>query len=50
MTKHVLPTMKKQHKGRIINISSAHGRIPDVYKSAYVSAKFGLLVLQMQQH
>ncbi|RPK03083.1 3-hydroxybutyrate dehydrogenase [Priestia endophytica] len=42
-TKHVIPIMKKQHKGRIINISAAHGRIPDAYKSAYVSAKFGVV-------
>ncbi|MGX2958574.1 3-hydroxybutyrate dehydrogenase [Peribacillus sp. JNUCC 23] len=41
MTKHVLPTMKKQQKGRIINISSAHGRVPDAYKSAYCAAKYG---------
>ena len=43
MTKHVIPTMKTQHKGRIINISSAHGRLPDAYKSAYVAAKFGVV-------
>ena len=50
-TKYVLPTMKNQKKGRIINISSAHGRIPDAYKSAYVSAKFGVdWVLLKQQH
>ena len=41
MTKHALPSMKKQNKGRIINISSAHGRIPDAYKSAYCAAKSG---------
>lgn len=41
MTKHVIPTMKHQQKGRIINISSAHGKIPDAYKSAYIAAKFG---------
>ncbi len=41
MTKHVLPTMKNQRKGRIINISSAHGRVPDAYKSAYCAAKYG---------
>ncbi|MFI8492665.1 3-hydroxybutyrate dehydrogenase [Peribacillus butanolivorans] len=41
LTKHALPTMQKQKKGRIINISSAHGRIPDAYKSAYCAAKFG---------
>ncbi|WP_075619112.1 3-hydroxybutyrate dehydrogenase [Paenisporosarcina indica] len=43
VTKHALPVMKKQRKGRIINISSAHGRIPDAYKSAYVAAKFGVV-------
>uniref|UniRef100_F4PF77 3-oxoacyl-[acyl-carrier-protein] reductase n=1 Tax=Batrachochytrium dendrobatidis (strain JAM81 / FGSC 10211) TaxID=684364 RepID=F4PF77_BATDJ len=43
MTKHVLPIMKKQQKGRVINISSAHGRLPDAYKSAYVAAKFGVV-------
>jgi 3-hydroxybutyrate dehydrogenase len=41
LTKHALPAMQKQNKGRIINISSAHGRIPDAYKSAYCAAKFG---------
>ncbi|WP_026573058.1 3-hydroxybutyrate dehydrogenase [Bacillus sp. UNC438CL73TsuS30] len=40
-TKHVLPAMKKQRKGRIITISSGHGRRPDAYKSAYVAAKYG---------
>lgn len=42
-TKHFIPTMKKQRKGRIINISSAHGRIPDAYKFAYIAAKFGVV-------
>ncbi|MFF2288967.1 SDR family oxidoreductase [Peribacillus butanolivorans] len=37
----IKPAMQKQKKGRIINISSAHGRIPDAYKSAYCAAKFG---------
>ncbi|USK68805.1 3-hydroxybutyrate dehydrogenase [Peribacillus asahii] len=40
-TKYVIPAMKKQNKGRIINISSAHGRMPDAYKSAYCAAKYG---------
>jgi 3-hydroxybutyrate dehydrogenase len=40
-TKHVLPAMKKQKYGRIITISSGHGRRPDKYKSAYVAAKYG---------
>ena len=39
-TKHVLPAMKKQKYGRIITISSGHGRRPDAYKSAYVAAKY----------
>lgn len=41
MTKHILPIMQNNAYGRIINISSAHGRIPDKYKSAYIAAKFG---------
>ena len=43
-TKHVLPAMQKQHKGRIINISSGHGKRPDAYKSAYVAAKAGQIM------
>lgn len=42
LTKHVLPTMQANQYGRIINISSAHGRMPDAYKSAYCAAKFGV--------
>ncbi|MFJ8236185.1 3-hydroxybutyrate dehydrogenase [Ureibacillus sp. NPDC094379] len=41
MTKHSLPSMKAQKYGRIINIVSAHGRVPDAYKSAYCAAKAG---------
>lgn len=44
-TKHVLPAMKKQRYGRIITISSGHGRRPDAYKSAYVAAKYGQIGL-----
>ncbi|MGW7977065.1 SDR family oxidoreductase [Staphylococcus xylosus] len=40
MTKHVLSSMKAQHSGRIITISSAHGETADPYKSAYVASKF----------
>lgn len=40
VTKHALPYMQKQNKGRIITISSGHGRRPDKYKSAYVAAKY----------
>ena len=42
LTKHALPSMQANNYGRIINISSGHGRIPDAYKSAYVAAKFGV--------
>lgn len=44
-SKHVLPAMKKQKYGRIITISSGHGRRPDAYKSAYVAAKYGQIGL-----
>ena len=38
-----VPHMKKQGWGRIINIVSAHGLVASPFKSAYVSAKHGLL-------
>jgi 3-hydroxybutyrate dehydrogenase len=44
-TKAVLPLMKAQKWGRIINIASAHGLVASAYKSAYVSAKHGVLGL-----
>ncbi len=40
MTKHTIPSMKQQEKGRIITISSAHGEMADPFKSAYVASKF----------
>lgn len=42
-TKKVVPSMKKKGWGRIINIASAHGLVASPYKSAYVSAKHGVL-------
>lgn len=41
MTKHCLPSIKEAGFGRVITISSGHGRRPDKYKSAYVAAKHG---------
>ncbi|WP_395377398.1 3-hydroxybutyrate dehydrogenase [Marinicella sp. W31] len=41
----VLPAMKQQNFGRIVNIGSVHSLVASAYKSAYVSAKHGLLGL-----
>lgn len=38
-----IPHMKKQGWGRIINIASAHGLVASPFKSAYVTAKHGML-------
>jgi 3-hydroxybutyrate dehydrogenase len=40
-----LPVMKRNNWGRIINIASAHAHVASPFKSAYVSAKHGLLGL-----
>jgi 3-hydroxybutyrate dehydrogenase len=40
-----LPLMKRNNCGRIINIASAHAHVASPFKSAYVSAKHGLLGL-----
>jgi 3-hydroxybutyrate dehydrogenase len=37
--------MKKQKYGRIINISSVHGKVASPYKSAYIAAKHGVVGL-----
>ncbi|MGJ9457584.1 3-hydroxybutyrate dehydrogenase [Oceanobacillus sp. CF4.6] len=44
-TKHVLPVMKKQGFGRIINMASINGLIGFAGKAAYNSAKHGLIGL-----
>jgi 3-hydroxybutyrate dehydrogenase len=44
-TKHVLPIMKKQGFGRIINMSSINGIIGFAGKAAYNSAKHGVIGL-----
>lgn len=43
--KNVVPYMKKNNWGRIINIASTHALVASPYKSAYVAAKHGLLGL-----
>ena len=43
--KYVLPIMKKNLWGRIINISSVHGQVASINKSAYVASKHGLIGL-----
>jgi 3-hydroxybutyrate dehydrogenase len=40
-----LPGMKERGWGRIINIASAHGLVASPFKSAYVTAKHGMLGL-----
>lgn len=43
MTKHAFPQMKSQSFGRIINISSVHGKMATPEKVAYVAAKHGVI-------
>lgn len=42
-TKHAVPIMKAQGRGRIINLASAHGLVASPFKSAYVAAKHGVV-------
>jgi 3-hydroxybutyrate dehydrogenase len=42
-TKHAVPVMKAQGRGRIVNIASAHGLVASPFKSAYVAAKHGVV-------
>ncbi len=44
-SKYALPHMIRQNWGRIINISSLHGKVASPFKAAYVSAKHGILGL-----
>lgn len=45
LIKAVVPGMKAQGFGRIINVASAHGLTASPFKSAYVAAKHGLIGL-----
>ncbi|MBW1646137.1 MAG: 3-hydroxybutyrate dehydrogenase [Deltaproteobacteria bacterium] len=42
-TRACVPYMKEKSWGRIINISSAHGKAPSPWKCAYVAAKHGII-------
>ena len=45
LTKYVWSAMKTCGWGRIINIASIHGRVASPFKSAYITAKHGLIGL-----
>ncbi|MFW6340725.1 MAG: 3-hydroxybutyrate dehydrogenase, partial [Wenzhouxiangella sp.] len=45
LTRELLPGMRGQNFGRIINIGSIHSLVASAYKSAYVAAKHGLIGL-----
>lgn len=45
LSKYVWPSMKEQRWGRVINIDSIHGLVASPFKSAYTSAKHGLIGL-----
>ncbi|HET7701130.1 MAG TPA: 3-hydroxybutyrate dehydrogenase [Candidatus Limnocylindria bacterium] len=45
LTKYAIADMYRKGWGRIVNISSLHGLVASPYKSAYVSAKHGLMGL-----
>ena len=44
-SKYLLPLMKKNKWGRIINIASVHGQVASINKSAYVASKHGMIGL-----
>jgi 3-hydroxybutyrate dehydrogenase len=45
LIKYMLPAMKQNNWGRVINVSSVHGLVASPFKSAYISAKHGLIGL-----
>lgn len=45
LTRHAVPGMKQRNWGRIINLCSAHGLVASPFKSAYVTAKHGVIGL-----
>ncbi len=45
LTKYVWPQMAARGWGRIVNISSIHGKVASPFKAGYISAKHGLIGL-----
>src|ERR1019366_2073928 len=45
LSKTVLPHMREQRWGRIINIASINGKMPSLHGAAYTASKHGLLGL-----
>ena len=45
LTKYAWPSMRQNGWGRVINLNSIHGLVASEFKSAYVSAKHGLIGL-----
>jgi 3-hydroxybutyrate dehydrogenase len=45
LTRYALPHMYARGWGRVVNVSSLHGLVASPFKSAYVSAKHGLMGL-----
>jgi NAD(P)-dependent dehydrogenase (short-subunit alcohol dehydrogenase family) len=41
-TRAAVPIMKRQGRGRIVNLASAHSLVASPFKSAYVAAKHGI--------
>jgi len=45
LTKYAWPAMRAQGWGRVVNIASIHGLVASPFKSAYITAKHGLIGL-----
>ncbi len=45
LIKHVWPYMQKNQWGRVINMASIHSQVASINKSAYITAKHGLIGL-----
>ncbi|MEW5934835.1 MAG: 3-hydroxybutyrate dehydrogenase [Bacillota bacterium] len=45
LTKYAWPYLTRSGQGRVVNIASIHGQVASPFKSAYISAKHGLIGL-----